>query len=89
MAVTVNGEVAVLPEGGVTGLGRVNETPEGAEPTHDGDRSTAALNPLSDETVIVEPPLDPCVIEIVIVDELIEKSGEGGIALTTRVIGTE
>ena len=72
---TVNGEDAVLPDGGVKGPGREKVTPEGADPTHEGERSTAALKPLSDVTVIVESPLDPCITEMLIEDELIEKSG--------------
>ena len=89
MAAIVNGEVAVLPEGGVTGLGKVKATSDGADPSHEGESTTASLKPLSDVTVIVEPPLDPCITEILIEDELIVKSGDGGTGLTTSVMGTE
>jgi hypothetical protein len=76
--VTVNGEDAVLPDGGVTGPGREKVTPEGADPTHEGESATAALKPLSDVMVMLESPLDPCITEMLIVDELIEKSGVAG-----------
>jgi len=33
--VTVSVDVAVPPEGGVTGPGRLKETPDGAVPTHE------------------------------------------------------
>ena len=35
LTLTVSVEVAVPPEGGVTGPGRVMETPEGAVPAHE------------------------------------------------------
>jgi hypothetical protein len=86
--VTVRAEVAVLPEGGVIGVGRAKVTPEGAAPTQDGTSVTAELNPLSDVTVIVDPALDPCITVIAIAEEAIEKSGVAGTGFTTSVIGT-
>lgn len=79
----------MLLEGGVMGLGRLKVTSEGVGPIHDTDIITGALNPLSDVTEIVESSLDPCDMAIVIADELIEKSGDGGNGLTINAIGIE
>ena len=53
LAVTVRGEVAKLPEGGVTGDVTAILTPEGAVPTQDPTRVTAELKALSEVIVIV------------------------------------
>ncbi len=58
-AIIVNVDVAVLPDGGVIGVGSVKVTPVGAAPTQEADRSTAELNPLIEVTVIVVEPLPP------------------------------
>jgi len=59
LVVTIKLEVAVLPDGGITGVGRENATFEGAVPTQEADRSTAELNPFVDPMVIVEVPPSP------------------------------
>ena len=76
-AVTVRGEVAKLPEGGVTGDVTAILTPEGAVPTQDPTRVTAELKALSEVIVIVAELPPPRVREIDAVDEVIEKSGAG------------
>jgi hypothetical protein len=58
-ALIVSVEVAVLPEGGVIGLGRLNMTSLGADPTQEGDKLTAELNPFADVTVMMAVLLVP------------------------------
>ena len=58
-AVTERGDVAELPEGGVTGDVMAILTPEGAVPTQEPTKVTAELNALSEVTVIVEEPPPP------------------------------
>jgi hypothetical protein len=75
---TVNVEEAVLPLGGVTGLGvNVAETPLGSPDTL---KSTGELNPLIELKVTVEnaDPPTPTVMGAI---ELREKSAEGVIAI--------
>jgi hypothetical protein len=59
LALTVNVVVAVDPDGGVTGPGRLIVTPVGAEPNHEYVNETAELNPFIEPTVIVDVPLAP------------------------------
>jgi hypothetical protein len=58
-AETDNGDVAVLPEGGVMGDVRAILTPDGAVPTQEPAKVTGKLNALSEVTVIVAEPLPP------------------------------
>jgi hypothetical protein len=46
-------EVAALPVGTVTGLGRLTLTPVGVVPTHEAAKLTGPLNPLMEERVTV------------------------------------
>ncbi len=57
-ALTVSVEVAGVPVEGVTGPGRLIETPDGAE-TQPEFSATAELKPFVEVTVIVEVPLPP------------------------------
>jgi hypothetical protein len=75
VATIINGDVAVLPDGGVIGVGSVNVTPVGADPTQEADRSTAELSPLIEVTVIVAVLLPPCVTGMAAREDEIEKSG--------------
>ena len=72
--VMVNVEVAVVPAGGVMGVGSANETSDGADPTHEPDNATAELKPFSDVTTMIDVELDPCMTEVVGADAAIEKS---------------
>lgn len=74
-ALTVNVDVAVLPDGGVIGLGRPNVTLLGADPTHEGDKVTAELNPFTDVTVMTAVLLAPWFSATVAGDDPIVKSG--------------
>jgi hypothetical protein len=60
--VTVRVDVAVPPEGGVTGPGRLMETPEGAVPTHEYVSVTAELNPLVEAMFTFDVPDPPAAI---------------------------
>lgn len=74
-ALNDNGDVAVPPAVGVTGVESVNVTPAGAVPTHDPVSVTGTLKLLIEVIVIVAELLPPCAIDIVEVEEEIEKSG--------------
>ena len=56
----VNVEVATPPDSGVIGVGSTAPTSPGATPTHEPERSTAALNAFSEVTVHVLVMLLPC-----------------------------
>ena len=58
-AVTDNGDVAVLPEGGVMGDVSAKLTPDGAVPTQEPPKSTGDVNAFSEATVIVAEPPPP------------------------------
>jgi len=61
-ALTVSVEVADEPEGGVTGPGKLTETPEGAVPIQEYANETAELNPFVEPTLMVDVPMAPWVI---------------------------
>ena len=63
-ALTVRLEVAYDSDSGVTGPGRLIETPVGANPTQEKLNVTAELNPLSELTLMTDAPLEPSLIEI-------------------------
>ncbi len=52
-------DVAVPPEGGVIGPGKLIVTPDGAMPIEEYARATGELNPFDEATVIVDVPLAP------------------------------
>ena len=58
-ALTVRVELAVDPDGGVIGPGKLTEIPVGAEPIHEKLKPTAELNPLFEVTVMTDVPLEP------------------------------
>jgi len=58
-AESVSVELALEPEGGVTGPGRLIETSEGAVPSQEYAKVTAELKPLTEPMLIVDVPLDP------------------------------
>jgi hypothetical protein len=58
-ALTVSVDVAVPPEGGVIGPGKLIVTPDGAVPTQEYVRATGELNPFVEPTVIVDVSLAP------------------------------
>jgi hypothetical protein len=80
-ALTDNGEVAVLPDDGVIGVGSAKLTSDGAVPTQDGVNVTAELKPLSEPTVIVAEALPSWVTETADDDDEIEKSGPATLVL--------
>lgn len=59
LTLTVSVEVAVPPEGGVTGPGSVMETPEGAVPAHEYVKVTAELNPFVEPMLTFDVPVPP------------------------------
>ncbi len=56
---TVRVEVAIPPEGGVTGPGKLIDTPDGAVPTHEYVSVTEELNPFVEPTLMLEVPDPP------------------------------
>ena len=58
-ALTVSVDVAVEPEGGVTGPGMFTLTPDGAEPTQELLNATAELKPFNEPIVMVDVLLAP------------------------------
>lgn len=83
LAAIVSVDVAVMPDGGVTGVGSVGVTPAGAAPTHEPERSTAELKALSEVTVHKLVPVCPCCTVNGLSQES-EKSGAGGPALVVN-----
>jgi hypothetical protein len=73
--VTVRVEVAVPPEGGVTGPGRLIETPEGAVPNHEYVSVTGELNPFVEPTLMSDVPDSPGLMASELGLVPIEKSG--------------
>lgn len=69
------GELASPPAGGVTDCGRLTAIPVGAFPTQETEKTTGELNPPSEFTTTLVPPLSPGITDTVSVDGLIEKSG--------------
>ena len=68
------GELASPPAGGVTVGGSVIPMPVGAFPTHDAEKATGALNPLTEFTVTAVALFSPGVVETVSDVGAIEKS---------------
>lgn len=77
IAVVVNsmGELASPPAGGVTDCGIRIPIPVGALPTQEAEKVIGELNPPSEVTTTLVPPLSPGITDTVSVDGLTEKSG--------------
>jgi len=75
VVVTAIGELPAPPVGGVIGAGRVNAIPVGEFPTHEPENVTAELNPPIEVIIMVVDPLRPWIIDTVVDDAVIEKSG--------------
>jgi hypothetical protein len=87
VAVIVNVEVAVPPDSGVIGVESVAPTSLGAGPTHEPERSTAALNAFSEVTVHVLVMLLPCATLTEAGAQAMLKSGVGTGAEATVMCG--
>jgi hypothetical protein len=58
-AVNVRVDVATEFGWGTMGLGRLKDTPLGADPFQETDKATSELNAFCESTVITELPADP------------------------------
>ena len=74
MVVKESGELASPPTGGVTVCGTFTPIPVGAAPTQDTAKLTGLLNPPSEFTITLVPPLIPGIVDTVSADGLMEKS---------------
>jgi len=71
------GELASPPTGGVTVCGMLTLMPLGALPTHETEKVTGPLNPPTESTTTLVPPLRPGIVDTVLADGRIENSWMG------------